>query len=225
MSALKQGSISTQRNGMIMCVVGAAASGKTTLIAKLRAEFPSDTRRVVTVTSRSMRPGEVEGESYFFVSRSEFEKRVAAGEFFEWEETHGNLYGTLRQSIEQVLESGGDMVLDIDIRGACSFRNAWPQRVVTVLVVPPSGEELVQRLKNRGAISPQELTKRIESAEREYASFRDLHHSGEAIDYLVINSQLDEAYATFRCILIAERNRISRRSTEFIANLCAISKG
>ena len=212
------------REAIIFCIVGAAASGKTTLITRLRAEYPQDTQRAISVTSRPIRAGEVEGQSYFFVSRAEFERRVAAGEFFEWEETHGNFYGTLHASIKQVLNGGCDLVLDIDIRGACNFQSAWPQKVVTVLIVPPSTDELLKRLKGRGAVSDQEIAARIKSAEREYQSFRDLHQSGEAIDYLIINGDLEVAYATLRSIVVAERSKISRRSVEFIARLCTIAQ-
>lgn len=212
------------RSAIIFCIVGAAASGKTTLIAKLRAEFPDSTRRSVSVTSRSMRPGEVEGESYYFVSRSEFEKKVATNEFFEWEETHGNLYGTLRSNIEQMLKASSDIVLDIDIRGALNFRRSWSDRVVIILIVPPSGKELIHRLRSRGSISAQELQARVQTAQQEYETFRQLHQSGDDIDYLVINHDLEEAYATMRSIVLTERSRFARQSQEFINSLCTVEK-
>ena len=223
-SATSSGSAAVARSGIIFCVVGAAASGKTTLISKLLGEFLNDMQRAVSVTSRSMRPGEVEGQSYFFVSRGEFEARVAAGEFFEWEETHGNLYGTQRSAILQTIDRGHDLVLDIDIRGARNFQKAWPQRAVTILIVPPSGQEFLARLKGRGAISEQELATRIESAQREYQTFRQLHGSGEVIDYLLINAELEAAYDTLRAIVLAERSKISRRSIQDVARLCSVVK-
>ena len=187
-----------------------SGAGKTTIAKKLLG-IRSDLGYSVSCTTRSPRPGEVEGRDYFFLTLDEFTRRRAAGEFAEWAEVHGNMYGTLRSEVSRVLGSGRHVVMDIDVQGARQLQGAFPQSV-TVFVLPPSGEVLLERLKKRKTESPQELVARLNSALQELRSV-------EEYEYVVVNDNLDETVARIGAILDAEvvsRERVSglRHSVE-----------
>jgi guanylate kinase len=210
------------RKGILFILVGPAGSGKNTLCTRLITEFSGSLRYSVSVTTRAPRPQEVDGESYKFVSRAEFEVLRARGEFFEWEEIHGNLYGTLRSSLLDGVEKGQDLLLQIDVRGAVSFKRAFPGNVVAAFVLPPSSAELRERMVRRTAIDEHELRRRFDTARIEYEELLRLGGEPGLIDYLVVNSDLDVAYDYIRAIVIAERARYHRMERGSVERFCEV---
>ena len=210
------------RYGMLLCLVSPAGGGKTTLRKRLLAEF-DDVQPSISVTTRAPRAGEVAGVNYHFVSEADFQTKITNGEFFEWEEVHGNCYGTLRTSIDVGIQSGIDLVFDIDIRGANSLRKTYPRETVVVFIVPPSPQELRRRLTSRGGIDVAELRRRLGTAEAEYALLQRAYDEGrKEIDYLLVNDDLETAYARLRTILGAERIKLQRYLAEEVSRYAQV---
>jgi guanylate kinase len=181
----------------------------------------------VSATTRSPRPGEVDGKSYHFLTREQFEELEKRGDFFESEEVHGNFYGTLRATVEDSIRDGVDLLLDIDIRGALRFKAAYGRFTVLNFVVPPTFEILRDRLKRRAGSTPEDLKKRIATARKEYqvvrtsSSFTTAAQSPE-VDYLIVNDDFNTAYGRLLGILQAERLRMSRLSAEEVERICSV---
>lgn len=203
-------------------VIGPSGSGKSTLCSRLVREFESDLHYSISVTSRPPREGEVDGKSYHFVSREEFLARRDRGEFFEWEETHGNLYGTLRATLENGINSGHDLLFQIDIRGALTMKKNFPDNTVAVFIIPPSFEALRERLVGRSPVDSAELDRRFATARQEYETLRDLHGDKGSIDYLLLNSNLEDAYSQIRAVVVAERSRYSRMDKGSVLMFCQV---
>jgi guanylate kinase len=153
-------------------------------------------------TSRRARDGEIDGVDYNFVSRERFEAMIAAGQFLEWANVFGNLYGTCADDTEQLLASGEDVVLVIDVQGARKVRSRGLQ-TTTTFVMPPSFEVLEQRLRGRSKDTEEAVQCRLRVARDEIASFSDY-------DYVVVNDELTAAVDRLRSIVIAERSRLER---------------
>ncbi len=198
------------KEGIVLCLVGPAGSGKTSLGADLIELHPKSIKYSISATTRAPREGEVDGTHYHFLSRDSFVKSKELGEFFETEEVHGNLYGTFRKAVEETLASGGDLLLDIDIKGALVFKHKLPRNTVIVFLSPPTKQIMVERIQGRGAMSEAELSRRLETANAEFARFFEHSKFGGTIDYLVVNSERDEALDRLSSILVAERLRASR---------------
>jgi guanylate kinase len=212
-----------RRSGILFIVMGPTGSGKTTLCDRLVQEFSSNLRYSVSVTSRMPRPGEIQGASYHFVTREKFVEKRETGEFFEWEETHGNLYGTLKSSLMAGIDAGVDLLFQVDIRGALNFKKQFPDNAVTIFLVPPEFEVMQQRLKARGTTDPLELAKRFKTAKAEYEALLASHKCWDTIDYLVVNSDIDVAYDGIRSIVMAERSRYHRMEKEAVEKFCEVS--
>lgn len=178
--------------GALFVVSGPSGSGKSTLIQRLR-ESDDQVVFATTATTRSPRPGEVDAEDYYFLSREEFERRIGGGDFVEWAEVHGNLYGTLRSELEKRLRSGQDVFLQIDVQGMRSIRQS-AFRAVTVFVKPPSMEELEQRLRVRATEAQAVMDDRLRTARKEMAAC-------DEYDHVVVNEDLDRAVAALREIV------------------------
>ena len=211
-----------KRRGMLICLVGPAGGGKTSHGEQLLRQNPGTLSLSVSATSRSPRLSEQDGVHYHFISREEFERRIQLGEFFEYEEVHGNLYGTLRKTLGDAIENGTDLLLDIDIKGALTFKKQYPRETVVIFLVPPSGQVLRERIVARGPISEVEMTTRLQTAKKEYeALFATLPHAGE-IDYFVVNNDRSKALATMSAILEAERARLARICEEDLRRVCSV---
>ncbi len=177
-------------------ILSAPSGGGKTTIARELLRRRSDVGYSISCTTRHPRPGEVTGVDYHFLTRKEFLRRRAAGEFAESAEVHGNLYGTLRSEIAGVLARGQHVVMDIDVQGARQMREAFP-RVVTVFVLPPSGEVLLDRLRSRKTESPEQLVARLHSALLELRAV-------DEYEYIVINDDLEHAVERVEAIVDAE---------------------
>lgn len=191
-----------------------SGSGKTTIARQLLAQR-NDLGYSVSCTTREARPGEVHGKDYYFLTKDEFNARQAAGEFAEWANVHGNWYGTLKSEIARVLATGRHVMMDIDVQGAQQLRLAFPHSV-TVFILPPSGEVLLERLRGRKTESPQQLVARLNSALEELRSV-------EEYEYVVTNDDLEDAVLAVGAILDAEvvsRGRVSglRDQVELLIN-------
>ncbi|MCX7877737.1 MAG: guanylate kinase [Ignavibacteria bacterium] len=143
---------------MIFVISAPSGAGKTTIIKELFRNIP-DLRFSVSATTRKKRPDEQEGEDYYFITREEFNEMIDKGEFIEWEEVHGNLYGTLKKKIEPFVSGNEKLVLDVDVKGALSIKKVFPDAVMIFIKVPD--EELISRLRDRNTESEAELSKRI----------------------------------------------------------------
>lgn len=178
-----------------------SGGGKTTIARRLR-DRRTDVACSVSGTTRAPRAGEVDGEAYHFLARAEFERRRDRGEFLEWAEYGGNLYGTLRAEVDRILGSGRHAVLAIDLEGARQVRRSAPGSV-HVFVLPPSGEVLVERLVSRATEAPEALRRRLRRAAEEVEA------AGE-YDYIVENDNLEHAVEQLDAIMAAEARRTSR---------------
>lgn len=177
-------------------ILSAPSGGGKTTIAKALLATRKDIGYSVSCTTRAPRAGEVEGKDYYFVSRTEFITKRERGEFAESAEVHGNLYGTLRSEVLRVLETGKHVLMDIDVQGASQFTRVFPQSV-TIFVLPPSAEVLLERLRKRQTESPQELADRLQSALQELQSV-------DEYEYVVVNDDLNQAIARITAIVDAE---------------------
>jgi len=172
-----------------------SGGGKTTIARMLLARRP-DLGYSVSCTTRAPRPGEVAGRDYYFISRAEFIAKREQGAFAESAEVHGNLYGTLRDEVEQVMREGRHVVMDIDVQGAVQFIRAFPLSV-TIFILPPSAEVLLERLRGRMTESPAQLAARLQSALQELQQV-------DEYEYVVMNDELERAVSSVESIIDAE---------------------
>ncbi len=182
-------------------IAAPSGTGKTSLA---RALVERDPKVVfsISATTRPPRVHETDGVDYEFVDEAEFDRMVAAGELVEWAEVHGHRYGTPERGIAAALARDEIVVLDIDIQGARQIRRAFPDAVL-IFILPPSGAELVRRLRGRGSEGVEERQRRLHNARAE------LHAAGE-FDYVVVNDDFEGALGALQAILAAERRRYGR---------------
>jgi len=191
------------RRGTLFVVSAPSGAGKTTLCRELRERVPG-LAYSVSVTTRTPRPGEVQGHDFRFVTETEFRAMLARDEFAEWATVHGNSYGTRARPVEEALARGQDVLLDIDTQGAAKLRSRYPEAVL-IFIVAPSMAELEQRLRERRSDGDQEIARRLRRARDEVALWR-------MYDYLVVNQDVKEALEQLAAIIQAERCRITRLS-------------
>jgi len=189
-------------NGILFVLSAPSGGGKSTILKRVMADLPGLVFSV-SHTTRQPRRGEKNGQDYHFVDQNTFreiQQRQPSG-FLEWAEVHGNLYGTSREEVEQHLQNGKDVILDIDVQGAMQVIDA--AEPVTVFISPPSLAELETRLRSRGTENEKDLALRLQNARREL-EYNDRY------SYLVINDRLQVAVESLRSIIIAERCRRKR---------------
>ena len=183
------------KRGVLFVFSGPSGVGKGTLKAKLFEEFADQITYSVSATTRGPREGEVDGKDYFFISRQEFERRVKNNEFLEHAEFAGNCYGTPRAYVEKLLDSGMNVVLEIDVQGALQVMKSMPE-CVSVFILPPSFEELEHRLRGRGTETEEKVRERLETAKRE------LPYAPQ-YDYQIVNGgDIEAAYQGLREVFL-----------------------
>jgi guanylate kinase len=188
-------------SGEIFVVTAPSGTGKTTLLKALMAADPRLSFSI-SYTTRPPRAGETHGRDYFFVSPGEFAQLRDRGALVEWVEQFGYGYGTSREWVRETVARGGDLVFDLDTRGARALKEAFPQGTF-IFLLPPSLGELERRLQGRGDLAPQELARRLEQGREE---LKEAHW----YDYLVINQDLPQTLEQLRAIVTAARCRASR---------------
>jgi guanylate kinase len=187
------------RRGLLFVVSAPSGTGKTTVVEQLVQVVP-DLALSRSYTSRAIRPGEIDGIDYNFVTRTRFEGMVDANAFLEWADVFGNLYGTCAEDAERELAGGRDLVLVIDVQGARQVRRRCAD-TVGVFVMPPSFEVLEQRLRGRSKDSEDAMQRRLQTARDEVAAFMEY-------DYVVVNDELEACVDRLRSIVLAERARL-----------------
>jgi guanylate kinase len=190
-----------RRRGTLFVVSAPSGAGKTTLCREVRLRLP-DLAYSVSYTTRPPRTGEIDGTDFHFVAEAEFDRLRERGEFAEWAVVHGKLYGTRASVLESALEDGRDILLDIDTQGAGQLRRRYPEAVL-IFIVAPSLAELEQRLRERRANNPGDISRRLARAREEIALWRQY-------DYLIVNRDVKEAAEQLTAIVVAERARTSR---------------
>ncbi len=185
----------------VFIISAPSGSGKSTLVSRLMQEVPNLCFSI-SYTTRKPRGHEVNGTSYHFTSREEFEKRLENHEFLEHADVFGNYYGTHRSELEKACTSGKDLVLDIDVQGAAQLKKSIPD-AVTIFVLAPSRQILEHRLRYRGEDSDQVIARRLADAVREISNY-------SLYDYVLINENIDESAKILASIVRAERVRRTR---------------
>jgi guanylate kinase len=213
MAARKHRFDGVERRGMMFVLSSPSGAGKTTLSRMLIEALPG-LRMSVSTTTRAKRPGEVEGRDYHFVDKKRFEEMVKRGELLEWATVFDNRYGTPRAPVEAALSAGQDVLFDIDWQGTQQLREKARADVVSVFILPPSVADLEKRLQSRAQDSAEVIRRRMSRASHEMSHWAEY-------DYIVINNDVDAAFAEVQSILKAERLKRERRIglTTFVREL------
>lgn len=185
--------------GVLFVFSGPSGVGKGTIKKRLLEEFSGQVVDSISATTREPREGEADGREYFFISRQDFENRIANNDFLEYAQFSGNAYGTPRDYVFGRLEQGIDVILEIEVQGAKQVRSRVTE-CVSIFVLPPSFEELEHRLRERGTESEEKIEARLATARREIPCAKDY-------DYQIVNDDLDKAYEELRAIYLKETRR------------------
>ncbi len=181
------------REGKIIVIVAPSGTGKSTLMSFIHKKFPS-LKESISTTTRSPRDGEKHGTHYFFESVDIFKKQIEADDFLEWAEVHSNFYGTSKQFVEGEISQGHDLIFDIDVQGADSFKKYFDKKANVIFIEPPSVDILRERLLKRATDSSDVINERIKNAEQELLRKNDY-------DYCVMNDQLEDAQQNLQNII------------------------
>ena len=182
--------------GNLFCVAAPSGTGKSSLVKALL-ELDSHLAVSISHTTRAPRVQEQDGREYWFVPEPEFQEMVARGDFFEWAQVHGNLYGTSRKAIESRLQKGEDVVLEIDWQGALQIKQLFPHAIL-IFILPPSWHELQQRLQRRGEDRPDVIATRMANAREEVAQARHF-------DFVIINALFETALFDLKTVVHSQR--------------------
>ena len=189
--------------GVLLVISAPSGAGKGTIIKRLMDDDRS-LKLSVSATTRAPRPGEIDGEDYFFLSREEFDDLVKNGEMLEHAEYVGNYYGTPRQPVEDWMDQGHDVVLEIEVKGGAQVKQLMPE-CVSIFILPPSMKVLEKRLRGRGTEDEETIQKRLAKAREEIPHAKDY-------DYIVYNDALEDAVSDLRAIIKAEKLKFSRNT-------------
>lgn len=195
--------------GIPFVISAPSGTGKTTACKILREKFP-ELRFSVSHTTRKARPEEVNGACYHFISEAEFKKKIDQNAFLEWAQVHNHYYGTALETLDSYINKGEDLLLDLDVQGVQSLRRMNFEGVF-IFLLPPSLEELNNRLNKRGTESPEVIKQRIEVGKKEISQY-------QLYDYVVINNNLEETVTNLIAIIRAERCR-SHRHNPFVQKI------
>lgn len=201
------------RRGLMFVMSSPSGAGKTTLSRKLLAA-DDNIAMSVSVTTRKARPGEVDGQDYYFITQSAFDKMVSAGELLEYATVFGNSYGTPKKPVEDALAKGRDVLFDIDWQGTQQLAQAMEDDLVRLFILPPNADSLHNRLIGRNSDSATVVAKRMAEAPREISHWPEY-------DYVVINDNLEDSHRKVMAILTAERLRRRRQTglTDFVRKM------
>lgn len=202
--------IKTKNKGNLIVISAPSGAGKGTVIKKLM-EINSNIWLSISMTSRNIRPGDVPNESYFFVTKEEFEERINNGVFLEYAVYNGNYYGTPKDKIVEKLNEGKDVVLEIEIQGALKVKELVPDAIF-IFILPPSMKELKRRLVNRGTESKDKVLERFTAAYKEI-------NEVTKYNYVVINDEVEVAANKVNAILLSERCRVDRIEEVYLNNM------
>lgn len=191
-------------NGKLIIISSPSGGGKGTLIKEVRTMMP-DLGYSVSHTTRPQRFGEENGREYFFITKDEFQRRISDGEFLEYAEVHGNLYGTSRAESEKVFRTGRDLIVEVDVQGAIQIMDRPDQDAIGIFILPPSFEILRARLTSRGTESEAELDTRLRNAFNEVLQYSHFK-------YVVVNEDVFGASRQIASIITAERQLADRQS-------------
>jgi guanylate kinase len=195
----------SEREPSLLVVSGPSGAGKSTVLSRVLAEVDR-LRFSISHTTRAPRSGERDGVQYHFVERDGFLAMKARGEFLEWAEVHGQLYGTARAEYDRAREQGVDLLLDVDVQGAAQVRVQFDD-AVSVFILPPSYLALERRLRGRGQEDEVQFRRRLRAAREELSLYREYQ-------YLIVNDSVDESVDALKCVIRAARFRTSRADGE-----------
>lgn len=190
-----------RQRGMLLVVSGPSGTGKGTLCERLLRSDPS-IKFGVSSTTRKAREGEIDGVHYHFIDDTQFDRMMGEDAFLEYATVHGHRYGTPRAQVEEAIEKGENILLDIDPQGALHVMDSMPE-TVSIFILPPSFSALRERLHTRNTDDPEEILKRLSNA---YGEVRLLKH----YQYALVNDQLDQAFSRLSAIILAEKQRTTR---------------
>lgn len=194
-----------KKKGILIVVSGFSGAGKGTIMNQLMKEYPDTYALSISATTRSPRPGEVHGKEYFFLSEKEFKDMIESGALLEYAQYVDHYYGTPKSYVQQQLEAGKDVILEIEIQGALKVKKANPDALL-LFVTPPSAKELKRRLAGRGTEEESVIDSRLSRAWQEAQGVEDY-------DYLVVNGDLEEAVQKVHTMIQNEHDRVARNHT------------
>ncbi len=202
--------IRTKGKGNLIVISAPSGAGKGTVIDGVM-KINNNLWLSVSMTSRNMRSNDIPGETYFFVSKEEFEERIKEGVFLEYAIYNGNYYGTPKDKIQEKLDQGIDVILEIEIQGALKVKELVPDAIF-IFILPPSMKELRRRLVNRGTDSKEKVLERFKTAYREI-------NEVTKYNYVVINDEVEKAVSKVNAILLSERCRVDRIEDVYLDNM------
>ena len=203
------------RRGILFIISAPSGSGKTTLCKQITANVPG-LWHSISYTTRKPRPGEVEGQDYYFLDEDAFRQMIDRNEFVEWAQVYGNLYGTPRKMLSEKMEQGIDVLLEIDVQGARSVKKKF-EDAVYIFILPPSFDTLRARLQNRAGDSPDEIQRRLQKAKEEVWSYREYY-------YIVRNDDLAQSLKELESIFLAERIKTKRLNMTWLEEKFILDK-
>lgn len=195
------------RKGLLIVVSAPSGAGKTTLCKEISRVLPN-LQHSVSYTTRKPRPNETDGVHYFFVTQEKFDKMIKDKEFAEWAVVHGNLYGTSKKQLAEMMDGGIDVILDIDSQGAMQIKENWGNGVF-IYILPPSFDDLRRRLTERNSDATNEIKKRLENAKKEIPHYK-------RYNYVIINDKFEKALDDLKSIITSERLKIDKFNTDMI---------
>jgi guanylate kinase len=189
------------KQGLLIVISGPSGAGKGTLSKILLEKMPK-IHYSISATTRNIREGEIEGKNYYYITKEKFKEMINQDEFLEWAKVYDNYYGTPKRKIEEKLNKGLDVLLEIDIQGALQIKEKFPKGVF-IFIIPPSIDELKKRIVERGTDSLEVIDKRMRNVQNELNFISEY-------DYLVVNDVIEKAYEKLKSIIIAEKCRPNR---------------